>query len=208
MPEPAAPRLVLASSSPRRRALLDEHGFAHHAVAPGIDDGVLAPGRVPPAQWVAALAYLKARAGWERRPEGTRVLVAADTVVVKDGRILGQPSTAEAAGTMVRLLAGGGHRVLTGVALLVDGDDPHPRQHLLVDGSAVELGPVPDDAIDRYIASGGWAGKAGGYNLADRIADGWPITYRGDASSIMGLPMARLGRLLEEALASRTLETR
>ena len=81
-------RLILASSSPRRRLLLDEHGIAHDAIAPPIDDGDLHPGDTNPLGWVVALAHLKARSVVDTTHTDALVL-GSDTVVVKGDEIIG-----------------------------------------------------------------------------------------------------------------------
>lgn len=197
---PAAPRLVLASRSPRRRLLLSEHGFAHEAAPAGADDSLLVRGRVTPSQWVEALAYLKARAGLDSlssRHSSDAVVLGADTVVVKDGRIIGQPASADDAARTVRLLENGSHDVLTGVAILRAGAG---RRILFADAARVHVGAVGESRIDGYIRSGDWRGKAGAYNLAERIDAGWPLRCDGDPGTVMGLPMRRLAPLLARLL--------
>lgn len=187
---PASPRLILASTSPRRRQLLSEHGYAHEARRPPIDDGELQRGRVSAAGWVASLAWLKAQALWHELSQDARtdaVLLAADTVVHKNGDILGQPRDLDDARRIVCALIDGEHRVLTGVCLISEGE-----RVWFVDRSIVQVGVVTTAQIDDYLKTEGWRGKAGGYNLHERIADGWPIRYDGDDTSIMGLPMLRL----------------
>lgn len=191
------PRLVLASQSPRRRQLLSEHGLEHDAAHPGIDDGLLLPGTVSPDEWVMALAYLKATAGAETvRNAGSKsmLVLGADTVCVKNGQIIGQPRDAADATRILRLLQDGSHDVITGVAL-VRTDQPGWR-HLLLDRARVHVGHIGDERIEQYVRSGQWRGKAGAYNLGERIDAGWPIHYEGDPTTVMGLPMqALLGRL-------------
>ena len=193
------PRLVLASRSPRRRQLLSEHGLAHDAVPMLVDDALLAPGPVPAEQWVVALAYLKAAAGADplRASGGTRpaLVLGADTVCVKDGRVLGQPRDAADAAQMLRLLQDGWHEVVTGVALL--RTDDLAWRSLLVDRATVRVGHLGEERIAQYVASGQWMGKAGGYNLGERLEAGWPIEYDGDPTTIVGLPMRALVARLE-----------
>lgn len=195
-------RLLLASQSPRRRLLLSEAGVAHEAVHPGVDDGVLASGAVSPSSWVAALAYLKASAGVAGLNDagGATVVLGADTVCVVEGRLVGQPrDAAEAEATLRALIAasagGGGHEVLTGVALVCAATG---RRELFVDRAEVRFGDPGEDELRAYVASGDWAGKAGAYNLGERLAAGWPIAFEGDPTTIVGLPM---GRLLEKLAA-------
>lgn len=197
------PRIFLASRSPRRRLLLTEHGIEHDAEHPGLEDSGLEPGRVSAEQWVAALAYLKAAAGLQvyRAAPGRYgpLLLGADTVCVRDGRLIGTPEDAEEAAAMIRGMRDGAHDVVTGVALI---EAETGRRHLFVDRASVRVGHIPDSAIDAYIASGDWRGKAGGYNLRERIDAGWPIEFDGDATTIMGLPMAALGRALGRLYAA------
>ncbi len=211
----AAPMaLLLASRSPRRIALLREAGFDAQTVPSGIDDRELAPGRVTVAQWTAALAHLKARAALrllasrEKTGEMTRadsgawengnaqreaLLIGADTLVEVDGRIISQPCDAADARRIILELSDREHDVLTGVSLL---HLPSRREVLFVDVARVIVGRIPEGEIEAYVASGQWRGKAGAYNLAERLAAGWPIQYEGDPGTIMGLPLRRLTRCL------------
>jgi len=185
--------LVLASRSPRRRALLGEHGVMHMAVEPGFDDSELVPGRVDAGQWVAALAYLKAWAAMRAGPfAGKATVLGADTACLKGEKLIGTPQDADEAGAMLRELSGGEHEVLTGVAMI----RPDGTRTMFVDRATVRVGELGEDRIREYIDSKEWNGKAGGYNLRDRLDAGWPITFSGDPTSIMGLPMGKLkGRL-------------
>lgn len=179
--------LVLASRSPRRRLLLSEAGFEASVIDPGLDDGAIRPNQaVTPAQWVAALAYLKARAGAEQLPPGARV-IGADTVVVKDDRIIGQPRDERHAREMIRSIRDGEHQVITGVAFLRGG-----RRLIFADTARVNVGPIPEQDIEEYLATAEWRGKAGAYNLAERLQAGWPIRVAGDPTTVMGLPMKML----------------
>ncbi len=182
--------LTLASVSPRRRELLAKAGVAVSVRPSGIDDGRLRRGDAcVPESWVMALAYLKAAA--TARQDGITpgsVVVGADTVCVHDGAILGQPADAADAERMVRAMAGREHEVLTGVALVAPGSG---RRRLFVDRSRVRVGSIPDDRVRSYVAGSGWRGKAGAYNIAERLAAGWPIEFDGSMDSIMGLPVQR-----------------
>lgn len=187
----ARERLVLASRSPRRRHLLDDAGIEAESIDPGIDDAELRPGSVSPSVWVASLAFLKARSGLASRVwDGPVVVLGADTVCVCDGEVLGQPADAAEAERMLRRFEGRAHEVLTGVALVAS---THALREVFVDRSVVRFGSLSDEQRSSYLASGGWRGKAGGYNIAERLADGWPIQFDGDETSIMGLPMEALG---------------
>lgn len=206
-------RLILASRSPRRRELLAEVGVDAEAIDPGLDDGELEPGRVSPTAWVASLAYLKARSGLETRVWAEPVVVlGADTVCVASGpdggpdgegdgaELLGQPANEAEARRMLRALAGTSHEVLTGVALVASHG---ASRDVFVDRSVVRMPALEAGELDRYIASGQWRGKAGGYNIADRLKAGWAIEFQGDATSIMGLPMRALTPRLEAMAIAR-----
>lgn len=203
-PSPAArpPRLYLASRSPRRRALLADAGIEHEPISTGVDDADLNPGPVKPEQWAAALAYLKARAGADVAGSSGDTheftVLGADTICIKDGAMIGQPRDAGDARRILRLLSGGGHDVVTGIAIVSGAGT---RRDIFVDRAGVRVGELGEARIDRYVASGEWRGKAGAYNLAERLADGWPIEYDGDPATIMGLPMRALARRLPGARA-------
>src|SRR5690606_9994788 len=115
-----------------------------------------------------ALAYIKAAAGLERLCSESRgrgaVVLGADTVVVKDDRVIGQPRDEHDARRIVTLLRNGSHEVVTGVALV--GEDM--ERDIFVGRSSVVVGAVSDEQIDAYIVSGQWRGKAGAYNLVER----------------------------------------
>ncbi len=191
--------LHLASQSPRRRRLLTLAGIPHDAESPGVDDAELYPGRrCSPRAWTVALAHLKARAALERlRGEGRAptLILAADTMVVKDGALIGKPRDREHARRILLRLDRGTHEVVSGAALI---ERETRRRLLIVDVARVRVGEIGQDRIETYLASGDWSGKAGAYNLDERVADGWPIEHQGDASTVMGLPMRRLLPVLAE----------
>lgn len=185
--------VVLASASPRRRSLLADAGVRFEVTVPPIDDGMLEPGRVSPAEWTMSLAYLKARSVADSLgPGATAPILAADTVCAIDGDILGQPRDAPSARAMLARLADADHETITGVCILCPRTG---RRRVIVDRSRVHVGAIDEAVLDAYVASDAWRGKAGGYNLADRLAAGWPIRCDGDPTTVMGLPMRRLAPL-------------
>lgn len=188
----AEPEIVLASRSPRRRELLAEAGVPHRVELPGFDDSDLEPGDVPAHQWVAALAYLKAWAVRERLGPDAGVVLGADTACVLEGTLIGTPRDAGEADTMIRAFAGREHEVVTGAAV-VSGTG----RVIFADRSRVRMGELAEDSIRAYIESNQWKGKAGAYNLSERAAAGWPLAWEGDPTTVMGLPMGRLGPILE-----------
>ena len=121
------------------------------------------------------------------------VILTADTVGADpNGRLIGTPEKPEAARAMLGGLVGAEHRIATGVALRL----PDGSVRRLRDTATVRLGPVAPRVLNAYIDTGDWRGKAGGYNLAERLAAGWPLTVDGDPGTVMGLPMQRLAPLL------------
>lgn len=195
------PLLLLASRSPRRQELLRAAGIDFVAAQPTLDDGDLHPGDADAERWVAAMAYLKAAAAVRQglhtaldtsRPVG--VVLGADTVVSLRGRIIGQPRDRDDAERILRELADAEHDVLTGVALVCPATG---RRDIWTDRARVEVGPIADVEIESYLESNAWRGKAGAYNLSERIAAGWPIRYEGDAGTIMGLPAVAVARRLD-----------
>lgn len=190
-------QLLLASSSPRRRILLQEASIPFTASDPGVDDGILNPGEVTPQQWVASLAFLKASAGIDVLPAAHHdehwLVLGADTLVVKGDKLIGQPRDADHAYLIIRELAECEHHVHTGVTVL---DPRRGDRHIFVDSARVTVGHISDEQIDTYLESGLWKGKAGAYNLYERLDAGWPITFEGDPTTIVGLPMQRLITLL------------
>ena len=191
------PRVILGSASPRRRLLLEEAGWGVEQRPPAIDDGRLDIDAGTPEATVAALAWFKA-AQIDPPGGGFIAAIAADTVCAVGDRILGKPGDVEEAADMLRLLAGGRHRTLTGVCIL----DRDARRWMFVDASIVSVGELEDREIEAYLATDAWTDKAGGYNLADRIAAGWPIHCDGDPTTVMGLPMQRLLPMLETMVGS------
>lgn len=203
----------LASGSPRRRMMLREAGVAIDVRPADVDDGLLTSGRVPPEAWVMALAYLKARrvaellcGSGEHERGGT--VIGADTVCAHDDTILGKPRDADDAREMILMMRDRTHVTMTGVALVTlhhaVADRAYPRRLLFFDRTSVTLGRIGDDEIDRYIASGDWQGKAGAYNLSERVDAGWPIRVEGDPATVMGLPMQRLMRLILRSAEATT----
>jgi len=105
---------------------------------------------------------------------------------------------------MVRALRGATEPVGAGVGLV---DLDRDEEHSFGDVARVQWGSVSDEAIESYLQSDGWKGRAGGYNLADRINDGWDIACEGDPATVMGLPLQRLGPMLAGMALAPSQET-
>lgn len=178
-------RLILASTSPQRRAILADLGMDFEVVPPDYDEVPL-PGTA--AEIVVARALGKARAVAAVRPE--RPVVGVDTEVVLDGdEVLGQPADADAARGMLRRLAGREHHVLSGVAVIGAGEATACVE------TRVHLRALPDDELEAYVATGEWRGRAGGYAIQAE-GGGLVASIDGDLDNVIGLPVAALRALL------------
>lgn len=186
-----APRLVLASQSPRRRELLEQLGLAF-AVLPAHADEAVLDGE-PPREYVLRVAREKARA-----VQG-EVVLAADTAVVLDGVILGKPESADDARRMLRALSGSRHEVLTAVCVRRAGAGPALELELEeVVSTEVVFAPLSGPAVEWYVATGEPLDKAGAYAIQG--AGGAFVTeVRGSVSSVVGLPLAETAALLARA---------
>ena len=154
------PRIVLASGSPRRAALLRQMGFAFDVMAEAVsEDGVSS---ADPTAHVVALSRRKAEAVLGRVDEG--LVIGADTVVFLEGEILGKPKDEEEARTMLRQLSGKTHEVFTGFTLIQVGGGRFSD----VERTAVTFRDLANWEVEDYVASGGPLDKAGGYGIQDR----------------------------------------
>ena len=186
----SANQLILASGSPRRRELLTGAGMDFRVVPSDIPEDPL-PGE-PPAKMAERLSLEKAQAVAARFKDG--FVVAADSMVVHDGRAYGKPEDADDARRMLRELRNTRHQVVTGITVIdVAGG------RVLTDSLAsdVVIRDFSDAEIDSSIATGTPMDKAGAYAVQDedfRPAESWAGCY----TNIIGLPMCRLGQMLTE----------
>ncbi len=181
-------RFLLASGSPRRREILRELGWPFR-VRPAEVDESPRPGE-PPDDLVLRLARAKAEAA--RDPLAGEYVLAADTVVAIDGRILGKPADRGEAEEMIGRLNGRTHRVHTGIWVV----DPEGRSAGSVERTAVTFRRMPPEALRAYVESGEGDDKAGAYAvqglgalLVERL--------EGDYWNVVGLPVVALSGLLE-----------
>lgn len=191
-------RLILASGSPRRRQLLEEAGYEFDVIAPHEDVECGVCSQNGPASLVTDLAFRKAAAVRQQLSlSRAAVLVAADTVAECDGFVLGKPRDETHARAMLRQLRGRIHRVLTGVCVW-----PLDRAEPLIRVAVTELkmDDLSDAAIDDYLATDEWRGKAGAFGYQDRL--GWVHVTGGSESNVVGLPMEMLAEMLAEVDAS------
>jgi septum formation protein len=181
--------LVLASRSPRRAALLTAAGF-DFTVEPADLDERAQPGETPDV-YVCRVAREKARLVARYRPDD--VVIAADTVVVIDGLVLGKPADSADAAAMLRRLAGRAHEVLTGVAVEARG-----RFRVDVGRTTVFFAKLSDAEIAWYVASGEPLDKAGAYGIQG-LASRFVPRIEGSYTNVVGLPITLVTRLLQQS---------
>jgi len=181
--------LILASASPRRRQLLAVLGIPFTIDVADIDESRV--GEESPEAHVRRLAETKARTVAARHSDA--VVLAADTIVVHQGRILGKPGDAAEARVMLQSLRKSPHRVITAVAVSRPGDVASE-----LDISTVTMRPYTDAEIDAYIATGDPFDKAGSYAI--QHPEFAPVARMGGCyAGVMGLPLAVTARLLAAA---------
>ena len=176
------PKLLLASSSPRRSQILEMVGWPFKVGAVEVDESLR--DEESPRQYVARLAAAKARAAGEVHSH--RPIVAADTTVVVDEHILAKPADAEDARRMLRLLQGRWHQVLTGVALISES-----AQEVDVEMTEVRFAPMSTTEIDWYVETREPMDKAGAYAIQGKGAR-FIEEIKGDYFNVMGLPVRLL----------------
>ncbi len=187
-------RLVLASASPRRSALLASAGLPHIVRPTSAEEPPFVGGDV--AGYVAANARLKGRAALAAagEPEPPEILLAADTVVVIDGSALGKPADADEAVAMLQRLRDRSHAVMTAV-WIQRSDGGSPVEELAT--TRVTFRDFDDRFLRRYVDSGEPLDKAGAYGIQERgvlLARG----IEGSWSNVVGLPLERLPDWLDE----------
>ena len=183
--------LVLASASPRRKHLLEQIGLTF-TVHPNPAEEVIPEG-IPPTEIVEQLAWEKAEPIARMHPEA--LTLGADTIVVLDGDVLGKPSDAAEARTMLRRLSGRTHTVYTGIALLHPATTKSAVAH---ESTKVTFAPLSDEEIAAYVATGSPLDKAGAYGIQDDTGALFIPCIEGDYFTVMGLPLHRLYRLLRD----------
>ena len=191
MSAPPSPPLLLASTSPQRRRILEQLGIPFDVVAPDYEEH-----DAPRADAVALVkehALGKARSVLDRA-DGRPVL-GVDTAVVLGGRVYGKPTNAEEAAGMLDALAGKTHLVISGLVLLTPSWE-------VVDHVATRVffRPLTPRDLAAYVASGEWEGRAGSYAIQG-LGAGLVQWIDGDYLNVVGLPAALLVRLLAERFA-------
>ena len=179
-------QLILASQSPRRKELLGLFHIPFTIRVADIDETM--DSALPPQREVARVSRLKANA----TPHGEQdVVVAADTIVVCDGKVLGKPKSEDDAFSMLRLLSGKDHQVMTGLTVL-RGNAATVHTEI----TDIHFRDLSDEEIRAYIRTGEPMDKAGAYGIQGGAAL-FVERINGDYYNVMGLPVCRLGQILK-----------
>ena len=183
-----APPLLLASTSPQRKAILEQLHIPFEVVAPRYDEATA--GDADPLQVVREHARGKARSVADIAED--RPIVGVDTAVVLDGRIFGKPANASEAEQMLEELSGKTHVVVSGLCLVTPG-----WEDVEDEATKVAFRELDPRELGGYVATGEWKGRAGGYAIQGRGA-ALVRSIEGDYLNVVGLPAALLVRLLAE----------
>lgn len=236
--------MILASNSPRRAALLVEHGYRFHVIPPRYEEPSPPARSLSPAHWVQAMSYFKAcgvldlgepgvipspsceprtsacaipppcstspvgqRHGPAKTPDrgaplghgapqfaaASSLILAADTVACRDGRIFGKPRDREDARAILRSLCGTTHEVLTGVTLLSPSTG---RRDIRLARTVIHMRAITEADLTAYLDTGEWRGKAGAYGIQDH-GDAFVESIDGSFTNVVGLPMEMLAEMID-----------
>lgn len=184
-------KLILASTSPRRAQILRDAGISFSILSSAVDETPYS-GETP-QQMVQRLADAKADLV-AARAIGPAILVAADTVVVLDGQILGKPRSTDDARRMLQLFSGRTHSVVTGVTLI---RLPEMERRQFVETTLVTFSAISGDDISRYLSTDEPYDKAGAYAIQGHAGRYIP-RIEGCYFNVVGLPLSRLVATLQE----------
>lgn len=184
-------RIILASKSPRRLEILRGVGLQPEVIVSDVDES-LVDTSLNPSEYAMKLSSLKSGAVMDRAGDG--LVVGSDTVVVADGKIMGQPADAAEAHAMLRSLSGGWHSVVSGLSVR-DGRDG--REETTFEETRVQFQILTDDEIRRYIATGEPMDKAGAYGIQG-LAGLFVSRIEGGYYNVVGLPLHKLYMLLKK----------
>jgi septum formation protein len=188
--------LVLASQSPRRRDLLNQHGFSFHVFPVKVSE--IIDENLNPEANATGLSTLKARAAVEQHnllKQNGFLVLGADTIVILGGRILGKPENRVQACEFLRSMSGKMHSVITGLTLLQSGRDA--KIWVGSDETKVYFHTLSEAEIQEYVATGEADDKAGAYGMQGE-GKKFVSSYSGSWSNVVGLPMELLVKALRE----------
>lgn len=182
-------RIILASTSPRRKELFELLQIPFEVVEPAFQEQLRRD--LPPDQQARLFAEAKARSCADRFPDS--LVIGSDTLIAVDRDVLGKPTDRAEAGTMLRRLRGREHLIYTAVALV---QKTAGIQDLVVETVRVRMRPLTDDEVEDYLRTGEGIGKAGAYAIqgsGGRIIE----KIEGDYPAAVGLPLRRVAQVLQ-----------
>lgn len=196
---PLMKKIILASNSPRRREILAAAGIRFEVIPSEIEENITADS---PEELVKGLSLLKCTDVAKRMGPGFTV-IGADTIVVHDGQIMGKPKDGADAFNMLKSLKGDTHAVYTGVTVI---DTDTGKKMTFNERCEVRMFDVSNEAIRKYIETGEPMDKAGAYAIQGRGAF-LVERINGDFYTVMGLPIARLMKVLYEEFGLKWEDT-
>lgn len=188
--------IILASSSPRRKELMQKAGYQFEVITADVDESFEVG--TPPIDLVEYLSEKKATAVYQKTQNRTGLIIAADTIVVNEMEILGKPTALEDAKTMLQKLSNKNHQVITGVCILYNGNT-----HTFSSSTEVILNELSENEINHYCNNYEVLDKAGAYAIQDWIGLNKIKTISGCYYNVMGLPLSLLYQNLEKLLAAK-----
>lgn len=177
-------RLILASKSPRRKKLLELFGIPFDVIPSGANESISEPYHAP--DLVRELSTRKARSVANRE---SGFIIGADTIVVKNGTVLGQPNDPDEAREMLGLLSGTTHDVHTGVTLIDNRNGSNLREISFQEKTKVWFARLLDAEIENYILGSNPFDKAGGYGIQDDLGALFVSRIEGDYYNVVGFPL-------------------
>ena len=185
-------KLILASNSPRRKELLSKAGYIFSVIASEYDEKAISTDPYLTAE-TFALGKAKDVFGNLSDKKGT-VVLGADTIIFSEGKILGKPASKDGAREMLLSLSGKSHEVITGYAVVSDGDI---KSGYFI--TKVTFNELSEEVLTAYLDSMLWKGKSGSYG----IQDGYPLvkSYVGSVNNVMGLPIDLISDLIDKSLS-------
>jgi septum formation protein len=184
--------IVLATSSPRRKELMNRLAESFRIVPVDVDESSVAES--DPERFAMRAAALKAETAAATHPDA--IVIGADTVVTVEGRLLGKPADREDAKAMLELLSGRTHLVITGIALWHKSSN---RSLVDREVTAVTFRPLSVAMIDAYLDRGDFLDKAGAYAIQD-VGKAFVSAIDGDYDNVVGFPISRVGEMLTQML--------